>query len=918
MISKKSIAKSRQEKQLALFNRGSDASIDVAKPSKKPWRLYSDKVNHYTKSEILLPHDEALHIIKRNHKTHGLVWHVNASSLKKAVDYGLIEVEAPTAKAIAALGSYRQIMLDRAYRQGIATKQYQQKEALLKEAQTMITALQPLERLANTLATTTQILSSINEAKTALVRQKAGVEQRLGCLVQVDREAIKNVQDFYETQINALNALHTKVSNANPTDLKDLLRATGSDSIMTMVKTMSMAMIVKVQELNQNLTYSRRSRSFLRGDLNNACEDALNAIRTHDADHHNPILKAHQGMFDVKGNETIAIEFNDIAHDEKKMKAVLHAIHEISSDNGIKKEASGYQLGGRPLKSKHWSFKINLRSVAVGLINKITGLIAGIAIDFPVSFLVTFLSLGTYKVPSLAAALAIHVRHDTRTDLPLLSTMEQGVGFQKHAAGRLLGQKIALFFHNTFADIGQSLFDACRNVCYGCYDVIVDFRTRGHNGTLPTPDKFEKISNAIRRTTTDCHDEEGTILSKIRQVIPIPLPLTIASPDVAVVPYHITPGEWDDLSSISATKIKQILEDEVAQSFAKHPFKEFVLSSLSVGGIIVAAAPTLYPLLTQSYMTVMQSMINVLAKIIPAVVVEKAFRLLDTEVFQNVQLAQVVLDWLELNKTNEKPDNESLVDALSTALNIEARLFSADQIALIKMSVTEEKEKCEFIATLAKNEALLPYLDRQTKRELMLTAKQLFKDTPDHNNVLKGINHLISPNPSKTIVNRTLTLITDYIPLVIRCVLSPITRSSQPWIDLRDKVAKDMTRVAHTLTKITRGLFNILTRVAVRAPADVLANEVAARLDGLIQNDRHSVSAINYALARHCDKHSEELSQAASVPVDALRRYSTVPAGQIVLKQAMNGLTTQGIFASQTLNETHEESLANLSSASVT
>ena len=94
-----------------------------------------------------------MHFTKKDKKTNGVIWHAREDALKAALHYGLISVESPSAKAIAALGNYRKQVVNRDFAKKVSTKtanRHQQKLALVTLAQNNIEALLPLEQLINT------------------------------------------------------------------------------------------------------------------------------------------------------------------------------------------------------------------------------------------------------------------------------------------------------------------------------------------------------------------------------------------------------------------------------------------------------------------------------------------------------------------------------------------------------------------------------------------------------------------------------------------------------------------------------------------------------------------------------------------------------------------------------------------------
>lgn len=309
------LAKTRKREQEKQFKLGKENTLFSAEIAKTPGKTYSNRLDIYSKKEIKISSEEAVHIIDKNGKFKSLTCHVTQSSIEKLKRFGLIHSETPISQAICKLGKYRQIILKRAYEKHWVTSLYREKSSLLDFSQDLLTILEPLERDTNTLDEyqyenqKISIQSKIKNTILELSKHKARQRDKLAALCVFDRDAPDKIEKLYTALVKNLNELSVNIEHASFEEFKVLLRPTGPNAILTHVKNMGMAIIVKTQELNQNLTYSRKAKSFFRGELHNACEDALQVIQNYEADPYNPILPEHQGNFNGC-TSTIAIDFS--------------------------------------------------------------------------------------------------------------------------------------------------------------------------------------------------------------------------------------------------------------------------------------------------------------------------------------------------------------------------------------------------------------------------------------------------------------------------------------------------------------------------------------------------------------------------------------------------------------------------------
>ena len=381
---------------------------------------------------------------------------------------------------------------------------------------------------------------------------------------------------------------------------------------------------------------------------------------------------------------------------------------------------------------------------------------------------------------------------------------------------------------------------------------------------------------------------------------PISPPTVHSSKSATTLAYHLSAGEWNDFSNSLMNNIKRIIEDDLVHPIhAKHPFLGLLVSGLSAAASFAMLMPGLIPALTKPYALLSNTVGGVAQKITSMPIFSKI------QLFDNAQNVVMAMDLLQPKHEQYQLDNTSLLAVLAAALGglpqvarepIERILPTLLQANAAQNSsdpdVLLKRDQLLFSLLILNQEKMLPNLDNTLKRELLMTARHLFKNTEGSQAQLRALHALFYPPSRTTLATHTITLITDYIPLIARCILSPITASAQPWRDLMDKSGKDITRLFHGVSKLINLVVKTVVRVAIRGIADVLTNEIAARFEGLIQKDSHRVSAMTYSIARQYEKGAEMSRQAAGTLVDAMRASVTAPAGQVVLTRALQRAAT--------------------------
>jgi hypothetical protein len=1013
MVSKITLARRRQAEQLKIFRSDRNADLYLGVIAKFSDNIYSKtKAHHYHKDEILIANAGAIHFIKKDNETESFVWHAPVAAIEKALYYGLIPVESPTAKAISALGIYRQQVLTRAYKKGIISNKHAQKEALITIAQDNITALQGLELLVNTFHESADLkLEKIRLIKTITIvleqlkSQKNNVHHALRSLAPYDKNASQKMADCYAQQIHLLTKLIQKIDKADRSQIKDMLKATGIHAIMTDVKIMSMATLVKIQELNQNITYSRRAKSLLRGDLNSACEDALKAIRDYEADPHSPILPEHQGHFSpgletsaTANEKTIAIDFNHLGKNEEKIRTTFRAIVAISGAGIQSSESSAniYTLNDEALHTTAFTkwkrndrLKSYLKRMFYGIYNIIMGLLVGIVFDLPIGFLTSFLSLGRYKMTSLTSQLTKTA--PSTSSYNLVSVLMNRFSFKSYSAGVVIGHMLGSFIGDTVLDIITGVWQAARNFRFKGFDEIrSDFKTGAWRANTNFVDKEIRLKSKLKllaEIKAECEqqlaEKEAIITREYQDTACQSAPLTYSSSQSAIAPYHLSTGEWDDISNAFINGLITVQETFTHNIHAKHQFAGLIFSGTYVLGGLSILAPNLVSFLSGQYIAFSKILGDILAtgpsaaaiasgftqaKLFTAIMeaaihggdswLAMAIRQFEKNAantivysalamglgynlanyiqipglsnylrddagdvpqigwtFAGGKIGLLLLELLKPQAEQNKPGENLILSQINAELRIILPTASEEQLVKVREKLFEhmqqlvieieapfalEFERLKFIDLLQKNEEYLSALDNKSKRDILFIARYLFKNLENQGVIIRSLRETLYPQVGKSIFTRTITLIMDYVPLMTRCLLSPISTSKQPWIDLKDKLIKDTTRIFHGLSKLTNNVIKTIIRLVFRGVLDVITNEIGARMEGFLRNDKHAFSAQTYQGTTSYEKGMEIMRQFSSKGVDIMRSAATAPAIEVVFNKtqqsALTALHAKGFF----------------------
>lgn len=160
-----------------------------------------------------------------------------------------------------------------------------------------------------------------------------------------------------------------------------------------------------------------------------------------------------------------------------------------------------------------------------------------------------------------------------------------------------------------------------------------------------------------------------------------------------------------------------------------------------------------------------------------------------------------------------------------------------------KSTILKAINQIRFLKKLTTHSHLLPHLPSRTKRELLQAAEVLFADKPE---IIMAVQNKLNPVKPYSVASRTLRVIIGYPLGLLRIICSLFTGNfKQPVKEFGEKIVKDVIRLVRCLHGM--GAFVVLALYAVigtalRAIADLLVNDLAARAQGWLQGNQHTIS----------------------------------------------------------------------------
>lgn len=981
----KALIQEENERRLLEFYLSNDKKHELIPHSNLPGRLFAGHLIAYDRQRIPVG-EHSIDIIKKDTEVSHFIWRTSPANFNQAIDDGIIPLDmldALTARVRQALGGYMINTRSRFYKSGILSNKHKEKHALLRLTQSRIKLFETLERCINDDDPTLSDEEKLNVLKNKiqdyiahLKSTQSEVGNAYALLNQYDINATAQINHFIQKDIDEaqhyLNSLQEKECIAH-------YSASGPKSLGAFIKKAMIRQLREAQALNQNLCYSRLGGSFLRGDFNGICEDALREINLHRPDLHNRVLKEHQGQFSSDNTE-LAVNFQTLGKDGRAIENTLMGIAQIEGEDSIsvkddvicltKKDQSLYPL--KVTNKTKWvlnesTWYTSLR-VGAWIWNVSTGIFLGLTFDL---FVGLGLGLLGYRPPSLVSKFQIHLpveAHRNTLYESLLKAMEP----PSYSLGTLVGFKISNFIKNIWWDLINGATTTIKQFKFELIENLAADFTLGHHPQINAKDVLMTLKQDLIKLKAQKSEVLSYINSKsVRFKEQTPHQIESVSP---VPPYRLSHGEWLDITNEAIHGARFVAETFTNNIHSKHPLAGIIFSLSYLSGVFVILTPQFMSFLPKGYLKFSHTLANAMSKggltkaigsgMTQAQLFTAAFNAIiegndswlakgSREFEKNpsnilvyislaVGLGALVAFELDIPYISEtlredlgnipipslgfagakmgillidllrekKPEairehipeirhqlddilqkfgefqSDSHRDHIINTLLSDAFLSSLKtSVQAVKDNMTT-KEKAElaklvFLFKLEHEKDLLPKLPTQTKRKLIELTHQYF---PKHTETLKTVNQLLYPPPPQSIFIITLTTVIYYIPILIRCLASIVTLNTRPYIDLGEKVKKDLTRIGVALANAIHGLTSFF-KVGFRGLFDFFGNEILAHSASLIKGNEHPLTHFNYRQSVTVDVGYETICQRLSQPIEKCKKETTFTAPAHMIKR---------------------------------
>jgi hypothetical protein len=706
------------------------------------------------------------------------------------------------------------------------------------------------------------------------------------------------------------------------------LRASSAASLMTELPILMIHITKQIQGINQNLTHARLAGqlpgSLLRGKFNDACEDVLKVIYHYEPDLHNTVLPEHQGNFSSLKDKKTYLEFSPT--DTK----ALAAICQIEGADDLKCDERGNYIlektgkkisdskkwvyvAPRPLiitKWTSWSFHSAFRisedwtdwgeRIGCFIANVVTGLVLT-PFDIVRGFVGGILGgIFNWEIESWVAARKLNP--EKKLPDTYYSTIAKDMQL-KHT--RPVVFQVALSLGQSIAALGKDIFKSAsivlKKIVLELPDFIKDDYYVGGRGEIiekSTEEIMSQFFSDIEKIHA-AHEEARQLLSENN---PEEEAEKKEERHFAFPPYHLNPGEWEDIFNAIPRGLYTFFESVLHPIHVRNPMIGLIYNLFYIAGGVSVLFPDKMPLpdfyknfshglgeqmsrsvtgqALSSAVTQAQgaALIADAAFYGPSSILGKTFHTLEESIVDCVlvillarELGALLREMPGIGKIIEEETGKASSLGLITfggkfALVLhelfesgETELTSAlkewDKLRekikkefpdLINTFKQENQEgfKKAFLMILTVHAHSLPFLPNRTKHELLRLSEKLLEDPT----LIKAVENMLYPEPPRSIASRTAHIIADYVLIFIRIFCSPWTGNiKKPWKDLLKKAKKDSVRVLRGLHKASS--FFVLVLYAgiyspLRAVFDGFFNGILARAEGWIRGKRHGISAV--------------------------------------------------------------------------
>ncbi len=949
MLSEKKILQEELKKRLDNFIYSPKLKITLPELSTIPSRLFGNSDTYYSKS-IEEVGSGFIDFISKDHEPDFFVWRTTPDKLKKAIRSGILNYDSLTTKAISALGQYKRSTNNRSYLSGIISDKYDLKNALLELSQANIEALQPIERLINQYNQNQTCSQNIERIQILLKEYKIQLKQNYDKINSLniqfenyDPEISNKWQIQYDNLVQQTQDYEQLIIAQNS---PESFKSYTSNSLLHFIKQQSVLNIRNVQEINQNIVYSRFSKSFFRGDLHSCCVDALKEVNDFECDYHNPILAEHQGDFSSCDN-LIAVNFSHIKKNQTQIDETFMAICQIEgADKLIKDDNNDYFLN----KNNGYHYKLEStiytkwyqQSSKLFIIEKVlswpwniaVGIIFGLTFDL---FGGLISGLAGYKFESIADKFKFNVINPATTNTHF-DKLKSIFKLKKYSLGTLIGFKLVTFCKNIYFELKNGAVTTAKQYKIELWDNLYADYKDGHQ----TNDEIKSLLNDLPLEIANLEKDYQDILVNIKNKAPTFYnAYTFEENDSLPVmqPFKLTDGEWLDLTNSVISGLKSISDSFTHSIPAKNPFLGLIFCSAYSIAALAIINPSAVKFLPKSYIDLCDTLSKALTKgkssgamanagmqsqvltgALEALMngntswlaaSSKAFEndssnilILSTlavslgylitfklnipyisqhirEELGNVPLpslgaagAKVGIVLVHLLEEHEHEISPNKIEDYSQKLNelirelykdinesdekkIEAlinEILSKPFLDSTKSLLNNiDMQKFAFLSFLEDKKYFLPNLSQVSKRQILKHVGKLF---PEQNNIYRSIESMMDPVKHESIFLITLLTPLNYIPLLLRCLVSPITKSTMPFKDLYNKSHKDLTRIYNALGNAVHGIASLF-KIITTSFFEIIVNESFARSEATLNNS-HIISHSSYKFLYSYDNQFEK------------------------------------------------------------
>lgn len=243
-------------------------------------------------------------------------------------------------------------------------------------------------------------------------------------------------------------------------------------------------------------------------------------------------------------------------------------------------------------------------------------------------------------------------------------------------------------------------------------------------------------------------------------------------------------------------------------------------------------------------------------------------------------LRKIILNELSLLDTNfEKSDKSKtlLLQKLSDEKLIHALNVAKNSVYHLKPLI----EQSLLIYLLCEHKDDLVNLDFIKKREIIYLLR---KANTLKSHEIETIKTLLFPNNKNSILFVTITTFFNYVPLLLRNLCMMITKDSEPFFDLKQKVTKDITRLIRVINKTAFVLSSTLKTLFL-GMMDLIGNETLAKVDGKCFSSHYKMSEKLLVANCQIDKGISQIENTTSYLNQKLYQHSTPPTPFTLLQK---------------------------------